>query len=229
MGRRNFLDHQLLESYDRRTFFQGKPFAWESFHRLLLPDAFETLYGDFPPLEMFSRDWGAERPYGQRPLNRYHLSYEGRENLPASWKDFIHELETSSRYSAFIRELVGPVGTRRRYTWHLGVTTSEVSPHVDDGKKLATHIFYFNKSGEWDPAWGGRLLILENKKTPAMNPDFSDFEKEAAVEFTDNRSVLFKNEANAWHGVRPLSCPDVRTRRLFNVIFSHPKKSRPAP
>lgn len=240
MNSRHFLNDKLIESFDERTFTEGKSFPWKAFDQLILPDAFETLCNDFPPIELFDRYWDAERSYGQRPLNRYHLGYRRQsesnektekgvvlhDRLPKSWQNFIEDLE-SPFYDAFIKKLIGETRPQRRYTWHLGVTTSEVCPHVDDKKKAATHIFYFNKSSEWNPAWGGRLLVLENKKIEAMNPDFDDFEKETPIEFTDNRSFLFKNEDSAWHGVRPLTCPAGSTRRLFNVIFARPRKERP--
>ena len=46
------------------------------------------------------------------------------------------------------------------------------------------------------------------------------------MDIRDNRSFLFKNTADAWHGVRALTCPANSYRRLFNVVFETPDKRR---
>jgi hypothetical protein len=231
-----FLNVQALSAYKAEVFLEGKSFPWQDFDAFLLPDAFQALYRDFPRRELFSRYWDAERTYGQRPMNRYHLGYrkqgEGlsedgvivHQDLPPAWRGFIEELETSKVYADFLKARLGKSDFERRYTWHRNVTTSEVCPHLDHKSKFATHIFYFNKGSEWDTSWGGKLLMLEAKKTDAMNPEFDDFEKWTAVDILDNRSVLFKNTKQAWHGMRPLTCSERGERRLFNVIFKRPRK-----
>jgi hypothetical protein len=114
-----------------------------------------------------------------------------------------------------------------RYAWHIGVTHSEVSPHKDAEQKAGTHIFYFNTSDDWDTTWDGSTLVLGNKLKDAMNPDFSDFTTVIPTQFTNNHSFLFKNTSNAWHGVKPLNCPQGKYRRLFNVIFEFPQTNYP--
>ena len=152
------------------------------------------------------------------------------DELAPSWRQFLGELE-SRPYRRFIRWLLGVTPDRVRYAWHLGFAGSEVSPHLDGKEKLATHIFYFNESGDWRPEWGGETLVLGGRAVERMNPDFSDFRLVRAVPFLDNRSFLFRNGPQAWHGVRPLAVPPGRYRRLFNVIFeaapARRKQNRP--
>ncbi len=105
------------------------------------------------------------------------------------------------------------------FEWYLGVTGSEVSPHLDAHRKLGTHIFYFNKRSDWKAEWGGSILVLEGCKKQVMNPEFEDFEKIISVDIVDNHSFLFKNIPTSWHGVKPLTSPEEKFRRLFNIIF----------
>jgi hypothetical protein len=114
----------------------------------------------------------------------------------------------------------------------MGYSGSEVSPHRDAEDKIGTHIFYFNRSADWSPEWGGETLVLAGKRVPTLNPDFSDFDQQVAIPILDNASFLFKNEPDAWHGVRPLHAPEGHYRRLFNVIVTHrktPKSKTRAP
>ena len=104
-----------------------------------------------------------------------------------------------------------------------------MSPHVDSAKKIGTHIFYFNTSEDWRPEWGGATLVLGGKRTPAMNPDFDDFTDVEAAQIIDNRSFLFRNSAQSWHGVRALTSPAGSYRQLFNVIFEFPAEPQPRP
>ena len=234
----SFIDYQLLDSFDQQFFKQNQPFPWYNFHNFLTSEGFEKLLTDFPPLELFEKHQGIERLYGQRPHNRYYLAYETSiyhqidhkdkgiveyKNLPASWQMFIQELETSQDYQNFVKSLFEVTDFRIRYAWHMGVTNSEVSPHRDSNRKIGTHILYFNTSDAWDTAWKGETLVLGNKLNDAMNPDFSDFATVIPAQLTNSHSFIFKNTPNAWHGVKPLTCPEGKYRRLFNIIFEFPQ------
>ncbi len=142
--------------------------------------------------------------------------------LPAAWQRFMDELRSSREYHHFIRRAIGIPSFTLRCAWHVGSRGSEVSPHLDATKKLGTHILYFNTSAEWNPDWGGETLVLGGRRTQAMNPDFGDFETCEAARIVDNRSFLFKNTPQAWHGVSALTCPAGSYRRLFNIIFEVP-------
>jgi hypothetical protein len=108
------------------------------------------------------------------------------------------------------------------FSWHLGTDGAEVCPHVDAPRKLGTHIFYFNTADDWEPAWGGSTLVLSDHPADCAAPDFSDFRRVERTETNGNRSFLFKNQPNAWHGVRTLRCPADAQRRLFNVVIQYP-------
>ena len=43
----------------------------------------------------------------------------------------------------------------------------------------------------------------------------------------DNYSFLFKNAVDSWHGVRALTCPPGKFRKLFNVIYEFPEIPEP--
>ncbi|MDQ3258049.1 MAG: 2OG-Fe(II) oxygenase [Acidobacteriota bacterium] len=243
--KQEFINYELLENFAPNVFLSKPPYPWHDFHRFLTPEGFAALYENFPPLDVFEVHSDMERVYGQRPHNRYYLAYEEsvyaraqagngnkgtvkQANLPEAWRMLMDEFETSERYRNFIKRLFQVSEFQVRYAWHVGVTNSEVSPHVDGDKKIGTHIFYFNTSEDWNPAWGGATLVLGSKLTSAMNPDFNDFTAAEAAQITDNHSFLFRNGPHSWHGVKPLTCPEGSYRRLFNVIFEVPEKSEKA-
>ncbi len=226
-----FLNQALIDSFPVKEFASRQPFPWANVGEFLLPEAFATLLADFPPLSLFAWHEGMERHDGQRPQDRWYLAYdespypdyEGgvakKADLPESWQGFIDELETNRPYQRLMAKCLGQGRFTMRYAWHVGVNSSEVSPHVDDPRKAATHIFYFNTSDDWDPAWGGSTLVLGGKPIEVRNPDFPDFATSTPVQTLDNHSFLFRNTPDAWHGVAALTSPDDRHRRLFNVVF----------
>jgi Rps23 Pro-64 3,4-dihydroxylase Tpa1-like proline 4-hydroxylase len=234
---KTFINYDLLSAFDANSFRSVTPFPWHNFHAFLTSEGFETLYRDFPSLDLFEQHSGITRSHGQRPHNRYYLAYESsiyrskqqrqgiilHEELPKSWQQFIQELETSQTYREFIQTALGVSRYKIRYAWHVGFSGCEVSPHIDSSDKIGTHILYFNTHQDWQPNWGGEILVLSDKKTEVLNPDYSDFATTASAEILDNRSFLFKNSPFAWHGVRPLSCPDGYYRRLFNIIIEYPQ------
>jgi hypothetical protein len=234
-----FINYKLLQSLNIEKFKQNKPFPWFNFQSFLTPEAFRELYLSFPPLEIFEKHVGMERGYGQRPHNRYYLAYEDsiynnlhRENnegivkkvdLPIPWQRFIEELETNQIYNDFIKSAFEVSNYHVRYAWHLGFNGSEVSPHQDSKKKIGTHIFYFNNSEDWETTWGGSTLVLGGKSTNSQNPEFEDFTIIKSTQVADNYSFLFKNTVDSWHGVRALTCPPGKFRKLFNVIYEFPE------
>lgn len=232
----SLLDFDLMAKFDAVEFRSQDPYPWYSYQHFLKQAAFERLFADFPDIALFEKHSDVQRPHGQRPHNRYYLAYEasiyheektqgvvGHERLPQSWRNCIEELR-AEKYQNFIRELFECEKMETRFAWHLGHCGSDVSPHIDAPKKLGTHLFYFNKSDEWDTAWGGSTVVLGGKRGDAMNPEFSDFEMRHAVDFVDNRSVIFQNKGEAWHGVEAMDCPEGNYRRLFSVVFDRPEK-----
>lgn len=235
--RDTFLDYNQLDSLAPETFRSTLPFPWHSFDKLLTPERFQKLNDEFPSLALFERHEGVERPHRQRPQNRYYLGYEGsiyheddeassgvasKSDLGPSWQAFLDEIHGED-YRRFISSCLDGEEFLIRCTWHLGFTGSDVCPHTDAKGKIATHIFYFNSEDQWDRSWGGAILLLSDKKTDGLNPDFDDFGANQAVETLGNSSFFFKNTPAAWHGVRPLNCPDGAYRKLFNVVFESPR------
>jgi hypothetical protein len=228
-----FINIQAIEQFPLQAFRKKWPFPWQEFDQFLTPEGFNILHQEFPPLSLFEYHEGIYRG-GQRPHNRYYLAYESsiyhkestpkagvihKEDLSPSWQQFIDELEEGPVYKTFIEQSLGATAFNIRYAWHVGTASNEVSPHVDTPTKLGTHIFYFNSRKDWDPAWGGQLLVLGGKLVPGQTPDFQDFTTSTAIQNVDNHSFLFKNTPSAWHGVKPLTCPTDKYRKLFNVIF----------
>jgi hypothetical protein len=227
----DLLDYDVLSAVSVEEFARREPFPWIDIGELLTPEAHTALLADFPSHSLFARHDGMPRMHSQRPHNRLYLAYESspysgedglvlRSDLPDIWSAFIDELE-DSRYRDFIAACLDQNDLRVRYAWHLGISGSEVSPHVDAEVKAGTHIFYFNSERDWDDAWGGATIVLRDRSTPTMNPDFSDFATAEPVSTLGNRSFLFKNTPDAWHGVEPLQSPEGSFRRLFNVIFEY--------
>jgi hypothetical protein len=242
-----FLRDSALTDAEAQRLATSAAFPWADFRQMLTDDAFAELNAAFPPLTAFERHDGLVRSHGQRPHDRYYLAYETsiyhrqgkgdygltgdagnttHDRLPEVWQAFIEELKTDETYRRFIVKALGTDRLVTRFAWHVGTTGSEVSPHLDARDKVGTHIFYFNTKEDWREEWGGSILALDGKQVPAMNPDFGDFTGEYAMDIRDNRSFLFKNTADAWHGVRALTCPASSYRRLFNVVFETPDKRR---
>ena len=73
-----------------------------------------------------------------------------------------------------------------------------------------------------EPRLGRRDAGAGRQADPGDEPDFGDFETCEAARIVDNRSSLFKNTPQAWHGVSALTCPAGSYRRLFNIIFEVP-------
>ncbi|WP_414552545.1 hypothetical protein [Anabaena sp. CCY 0017] len=234
-----FINYKRLDFFLNTLTKETEIFKWYNFKTFLTQEGFQRLLLDFPSIKWFEKHEGIERRYGQKPHDRYYLAYEEsihhpqenspnrgivkHTNLPKSWQMFLEELETSTDYKEFIKYIIKAPFFSTRYDWHIGVNNSEVSPHLDAPAKIATHIFYFNTSEDWNLSWGGETLMLEGKLNDNMNPDFSDFIKTRPVNILNNHSLLIKNTPDAWHGVKPLICPNDKYRKLFNVIFEIPE------
>ena len=231
-----FLNDKLISKLSLESFKLEKSSSWFNFQNLISPVKFHELLNNFPPINLFEEHKNLRRRYGQRPHNRYYLAYdssihhsstyEGKgiirhSELPTCWQKFIGEL-ASTQYTEFIQSILNINTFSLRFDWHIGINGSEVSPHLDAPVKVATHLFYFNTDEDWNYSWGGETLILGDKLTNYMNPSFDDFRTTKIIKITDNSSLLLQNSPEAWHGVKPLSCPQNRCRKLFNVVFETP-------
>lgn len=204
--------------------FQGaEPFPWANPHEMITPDGYERLRHDLPPVELFKAHFGAARAHGQQSHDRYTLEYRPGLPVAESWKTFVGELN-GPVYHDFIARLFGIRRFFLTFHWHYTPRGCSVSPHCDVPHKLGSHIFYLNTEKDWDPSWGGDTLILDDQGRFEADsaPDFADFKDEdtTAAEALGNYSLLFGRRGNSWHGVREITCPEDRLRKVFIVVIN---------
>ena len=231
--------NSVIEHVNTSVFEKNIPIPWCSFDRLLSDNSFQELIKTFPSLDYFERHSGLPRSHGQRPHDRWYLAlehsiYDHKEpgmkgcialnDLDPCWQDFINELKESDSYNKMIEDLLGVKPHSVRFAWHIASTGGDISPHIDDPLKAGTHIFYFNTNDDWKEEWGGQTLFLGDIKHEKLNPEISDFDFVVGAPMINNKSMLFKNTVNAWHGVAPIDCGNDHYRRLFNVIFQLPER-----
>jgi hypothetical protein len=234
-----FLDQDVLAAALLVDLEASRPFPYTAIDRLLTDEGFAQLVAGFPPRHLFRWDEGKSGQHYVRPQDRWFLAHEPdrptapgsarTEDLPVVWQDLIAELQDDPGYRRLLDRATGGREAVPTFNWHVGVTGSEVCPHKDKDSKVATHIYYLNTAADWDPAWGGNMQVLDGRPAGVDFPDFDDFPTQTNVDTLGNRSFLFRNTEDAWHGVRPLTCPPGRERRLFNVVLMAPRPGqRPA-
>ena len=178
-----------------------------------------------PEAERFQQRFGERRKFGQRPHDRYSLEYDDDLDVPTPWKEFVAELR-AHRYQRWLTEMLGTRHFRLSFHWHYTPTGCSVSPHCDAKRKLGSHIFYFNTTHDWEAAWGGETVILddEGRFSRRSSPSFNDFPRATESRSIGNYSLLFRRNGNSWHGVRPLTCPEGALRKVFIVVINrlHP-------
>lgn len=209
-------------------------FFWAKFPRFVPDGFYNMLCSDYPDISLFDKHVGISRG-PQRPHDRYYLALNWgpyaakrrtlfpkgvikKRNLHKSWRHFINQLE-GVEYRSFVSDILQTSNFQLRFAWHMGFSGAEVSPHVDAPSKLGTQIFYFNREGEWDPAWGGQTVLLGGLQKHIENPEFEDFSYANNASNIGNTSLVWRNSPLAWHGVRPLEAPEGHYRKIFTVIF----------
>ncbi|MEE2980827.1 MAG: hypothetical protein VYA71_04700 [Pseudomonadota bacterium] len=215
----SYLDTARLQALNSAA-FQGKsPYPWVNPQGLLSAGGFRELTDALPDIDQFERVFGKRRAHGQQSHDRYTLAYHKGLDLAPSWRHFIAELEGDG-YQAFIRRLFGRGGFRLRYHWHYTPAGCSVSPHCDGRDKLGSHIFYFNTADDWQAAWGGETVVLDDggrfKRSSA--PAFENFDRAISAETMDNHSFIFARQGDSWHGVREITCPEGHLRKVFIVV-----------
>ncbi|MFZ3201948.1 MAG: 2OG-Fe(II) oxygenase [Candidatus Acidiferrales bacterium] len=218
-----YLNREHLEAISATAFQSRQPYPWVDVEGSLTPEGYESLRQTLPDVSLFDRQVGMKRAYGQAPHERYLLHYHPGLDLARPWKEFIAELQ-GEVYQSFLRQMLGPRTFIPTLEWYYAWQGCAVSPHCDAARKLATHIFYFNTEADWDPGWGGQILILDSGRRFKTHsaPSFDDLRVAAALEPLGNGSLFFQRTPHSWHGVRPLQCPQGELRRLFIVTVNVP-------
>ncbi len=216
-----YLNREGLASVSAEVFRRQHPYPWLKLPGTLTDGGFQALCDNLPDISLFQREEGFTRAYGQASHDRYMLHYWPGLKLPQPWADFLAELQGDA-YRAFIHRLLGPRPFRLTFEWHYAWQGCSVSPHCDAARKIASHLFYFNRAEEWDPAWGGQTLILDagGRFRTHSAPGFDELDVVASSEPCGNTSLIFQRTKHSWHGVRPLNCPPDKMRRLFKVTVN---------
>lgn len=216
-----YLDLQRLNAINPVAFQSQTPYPWINPEGLLTEVGYHRLLETLPDVTLFTPLFGGNRVYGQQSHDRFSLEYRDDLDVADSWKEFVAELRGKD-YQDFLRRMLGVRSFELLFLWHYTPHSSSVSPHCDSKRKLGSHIFYFNTDQDWDPAWGGETLLLDdgggfNRKSA---PHFDDFQRVTATEALGNRSLLFARTEHSWHGVREIRCSEGHLRKIFIVVIN---------
>ena len=216
-----YIDFDRLEQIDENAYRAQHPFPWANPGELLTEEAYERLYETLPEVSMFARSSGMTRKNDQVPHDRYTLEYHDHVQLSEPWREFIGELR-GQRYRAHLQRLMGTSALVLNFHWHYTPNGCSVSPHCDSVRKLGSHIFYFNKEGEWDSTWGGETVLLDDdgRFDYRSSPEFHEFPREIPARAIGNHSLIFSRTNRSWHGVREITCPQDRIRKVFIVVIN---------
>ena len=216
-----YLDFERINRIDPIGFQTQEPYPWINPEGVLTEEGYHRLLDTLPPLSLFEQLMGKTRKHGQRSHDRFTLEYTDDLDVAQPWKDFVAEIR-GNEYMNFLRRLLKVRSVRLSYHWHYTPKGCSVSPHCDAKYKLGSHIFYFNTEKDWDPAWGGETLILDDggRFDPKSAPAFEDFDREMGSVTLGNSSLLFRRKGNSWHGVREIRCPEGALRKVFIVVIN---------
>jgi hypothetical protein len=216
-----YLDFQRLEAIDPAAYQAREPYPWANPEGALTEAGFEKLRETLPDLALFERRFGVPRTAGQQPHDRFTLEYTDATPVAGPWREFVEELK-GERYRRILCRLFGRRQLALNFHWHYTPNGCSVSPHCDSTRKLGSHIFYFNTADDWDPAWGGETVVLDDGGRLAARsaPRFEDFDRALPSETLGNRSLLFTRRGNSWHGVREIRCPEGALRKVFIVVVN---------
>ena len=217
----NYLDIDKLRNLSLQDFLAVKPYPYFNSAGVLTESGFQDLLANMPPLAMFERKFGYKRRAGQAPHDRYSLEYTPDTPVPRPWQEFISEL-CSDTYRNEIKRLLAVNKVEFRLHWHYTPSGAAVSPHCDARRELGSHLFYFNSAEDWDPAWGGATLVLDDGGRLDYNsaPAIEEFDATIESQSIGNYSTLIKRTDHAWHAVRAIECPQDRLRRIFIVVVN---------
>jgi hypothetical protein len=215
-----YLDRERMNELNSTAFREATPFPWVNPTGFLTDTGYQRLVETLPDLLLFERTFGYKRTAGQQSHDRYRLAY--RPDLPVAepWHALAKEL-LGEEYRGFLERMLGRGSFRLKLHWHYTPRGCSVSPHCDGRRRLGNHIFYFNINDDWDPTWGGSTLILDDggrfKRKSA--PRFENFDRILIADALGNHSLLFACRHHSWHGVRELTCPEQKMRKVFIIAI----------
>lgn len=214
-----YLDFDRFKSIDAAEFRATHPYPWVNPQGLLTETGYQRLLDNMPDLSLFEKKFGYERIAGQKPHDRYSLEYAPDTPVPEPWKEFIAEL-CSDDYRLALAKLFGARKINLRFHWHYTPNGCSVSPHTDSVREHGSQLFYFNSEDDWDPAWGGDTLVLDDGGQLKFEtaPSLDNFSNETAANSIGNYSLIFERTRHSWHAVREIRCPEDRLRRVFIVV-----------
>ncbi len=214
-----YIDFYRFKAIDATGFRATQPYPWINPQGLLTNEGYQRLLDNMPDVSLFEKKFGYGRIAGQKPHDRYSLEYAPGTPVPEPWQEFITEL-CSDDYRKTLAKLLGARKINLRFHWHYTPNGCSVSPHTDSVREHGSQLFYFNRESEWDPAWGGDTLVLDDggKLEFETAPTLDDFNNEIAANSIGNQSLIFERTRHSWHAVRKISCPEDHMRRVFIVV-----------
>lgn len=223
-----YLNFDLLEAIDAKAFQATRPYPYLNPEGALTPQGYQSLIDTLPDTSVMHPFFNVARKHGQQPHDRWVLEYTKDAVLSDDWKSFIEEL-SSTRYMNWVKKMFGRGGLWLNFHWHYAPASASVSPHCDSARKLGSHIFYLNDPRCWDPSWGGETVVLDDGGAIATKsaPQWEDFKRSIPAVAIGNRSFLFARRGNSWHGVRAITCPEGKLRKVFIVVVNDRIKSIP--
>jgi hypothetical protein len=223
-----YLDRERLEAIDGAAFQAQRPYPWVNPAAVLTAAGYQRLLETLPDVSLFAPMFGVTRKHGQQSHDRYALEYDPSLAVPAPWHEFVRELH-GVVYTRFLRRMLRRRFFALRCHWHYTPNGCSISPHCDSNVKLGSHIFYFNTAADWDPAWGGQTVILDDggQFRRKSAPSFDSFERIITAETLGNYSLLFMRRERSWHGMREIHCPEPAMRRVFIVVVNDVLRAAP--
>jgi hypothetical protein len=220
-ARVHYLNFDKLDALDAAAFRTAEPYPWSNPADLLTAEGYTRLLESLPDVEEFENRFGVQRAHGQQSHDRWALEYRDDLDVDHAWHDFVAELR-GPEYRAFVSRMFPGAAFRLSFHWHYTPRGCSVSPHCDNRRKLGSHLFYLSDDKDWDPAWGGETLILDDADGLERRsaPGFDDFREIISAEALGNRSLLFHTGPGSWHGVRKITCPEGIMRKVFIVVIN---------
>jgi SM-20-related protein len=197
------------------------PYEWAYLPRALHRAAADELRATFPERGFWRlRDHDGEKSMDYRlralvPLGAERAVDAG--SLAPVWRRFAAELLSPAYREAseqgLGRSLDGAPLEVSAWRWG---PDSELGPHADIPRKLASQVFYFNEA--WDPGWGGCLRILGSK-------DVEDTVAELPPAL-GSASIIVRSDSS-WHAVPRVRGGAAEPRLSVVATWQHPGTGSP--